>query len=68
MAENTENAPIEVLARFEAEAEQRQKVRAARCLVCLKPLRPGERKVHRGPCARERQTQLQRGRRMRGRL
>lgn len=37
------------------------------CIVCHDPLAPGERKVHRGRCARRRKTVLQRLRRWRHR-
>lgn len=39
-----------------------------RCLVCRQPLAPGERKLHRGRCARARETELQKVRRRRKRV
>jgi hypothetical protein len=38
-----------------------------RCTICHEPLGVGERKVHRGPCARTRKTQLQKMQRWRQR-
>jgi len=57
-------AEIEALAGA-ADVEPRGKLHA--CVVCGRELRRGERRVHRGQCARDRKTQLQRKRRGYGR-
>ena len=60
-------ALVQAVHPFDAE-EPRQDPAARRCVVCRQALAPGQRKVHAGKCARERETQLQQKRRQRGRI